>query len=71
MSTTVERVQTRRDVIPEKLLTYRDVSEITGMPEASIRRLVMNGKLSCFKFGKSVRFSREQIFDANLHEAQR
>ncbi len=45
----------------EKLFTYKQVSELTGFPEGTLRIWKMQGKLEFVKFGRSVRFRESYI----------
>ncbi len=43
--------------MPLKLFTYKQVAEMTGFPEGTLRTWKMQGKLKCIKFGRAVRFT--------------
>jgi excisionase family DNA binding protein len=45
----------------EKLYTYKQVSEITGFPENTLRTWKMQGRLKFVKFGRSIRFRESYI----------
>jgi excisionase family DNA binding protein len=45
----------------DKLYTYKQVSELTGFPEGTLRTWKMQGKLKFVKFGRSVRFRESYI----------
>jgi hypothetical protein len=47
--------------MPEKLLTYKDVSERWQKPVSTLRVLVMKKKLKPIKLGRDVRFSMKYI----------
>lgn len=47
--------------MPEKLFTYKQVSELLGFPEGTLRTWKMQGKLKFVKFGRSVRFQESYI----------
>ncbi len=45
----------------DRLLTYKQASEILGFPEGTLRTWKMQGKLKFIKFGRSVRFRASYI----------
>jgi hypothetical protein len=47
--------------MPEKLLTYRDVSARWQKPVSTLRALVMKKKLKPIKLGRDVRFALKYI----------
>jgi excisionase family DNA binding protein len=47
--------------MPEKLLDYRQVSELTGFPVGTLRIWVMQGRLKPVKFGSRVKFTESYI----------
>lgn len=48
--------------MPDKLLTIREASDLLGISEQKIRRLVKKGGLPAYKVGgKFLRFRREQV----------
>lgn len=47
--------------MPEKLLDYKQVSELTGFPVGTLRTWVMQGRLKPVKFGSRVKFSVSYI----------
>ncbi len=47
--------------MPEKLLDYRKVSELTGFPVGTLRTGVMQGRLKPVKFGSRVKFTETYI----------
>jgi excisionase family DNA binding protein len=47
--------------MPEKLLDYRQVSELTGFPVGTLRTWVMQGRLKPVKFGSRVKFPESYI----------
>jgi len=52
-----------------KLLNYKEAAAYLRIHEASLRRLVSQKKLGYYKIGHSVRFSLEQLLDANENKA--
>jgi excisionase family DNA binding protein len=42
--------------MPEKLLDYKQVSDLTGFPVGTLRTWVMQGRLKPVKFGSRVKF---------------
>jgi excisionase family DNA binding protein len=47
----------------EKLFTYKQVSELTGFPEGTLRTWKMQRRLKFVNFGRSVRFRESDIRD--------
>ena len=45
----------------DKLLTYKEVAEMLGFPEGTLRTWKMQGRLKCIKFGRSVKFRESYI----------
>jgi excisionase family DNA binding protein len=45
----------------EKLLDYKDVSELTGFPVGTLRTWVMQGRLKSVKFGSRVKFPESYV----------
>ncbi len=45
----------------EKLFTYKQVADLTGFPEGTLRTWKMQGKLKFVKFGRSIRFRESYI----------
>lgn len=50
-----------RKTMPDKLYTYKQVAEITGFPEGTLRTWKMQGRLKFVKFGRSIRFSESYV----------
>ncbi len=49
--------------MPEKMLTYKDVSERLKIPIGTLRNWVMNKRLIPVKFGRLVRFPESYIME--------
>ena len=47
--------------MPEKLLDYKEVSELTGLPVGTLRTWVMQGRLKPVKFGSRVKFPESYV----------
>ena len=47
--------------MPEKLLDYKQVSELTGFPVGTLRIWVMQGRLKPVKFGSRVKFRESYL----------
>lgn len=47
--------------MPEKLYTYRQLSEITGHPVGTLRKWKMQGRIKCVKFGSCVKFPESYV----------
>jgi excisionase family DNA binding protein len=47
--------------MPDKLLDYKQVSELTGFPVGTLRTWVMQGRLKPVKFGSRVKFPQSYI----------
>jgi len=47
--------------MPEKLLDYVQVSDLSGFPVGTLRTWVMQGRLKPVKFGSRVKFSESYI----------
>jgi excisionase family DNA binding protein len=61
----------RMQVLPDGLLTDRDVSALTGLDRVTLYRLRNARKIGFYKFGKVIRYSREQIREfLEHHEKQ-
>jgi excisionase family DNA binding protein len=47
--------------MPKEILTYKEVSELTGFPEGTLRAWKMQGILKPVYYGRSVRFQASYI----------
>ncbi len=47
--------------MPEKLYTYKQLSELLGFPEGTLRTWKMQGKLKFVQFGRAIRFQESYI----------
>jgi len=45
----------------DKLLTYKQASDILGFPEGTLRTWKMQGRLKFIKFGRSIRFRESYV----------
>jgi len=45
----------------ERLFTYKQLAELTGFPEGTLRTWKMQGRLKFVNFGRSVRFRESDI----------
>lgn len=53
----------KQKVITTKLHKVSDIAKAWDMSERSIRRAIASGKLGCFRIGRSVRVSDQQLND--------
>ncbi len=47
----------------QPLLRLADLAIFTDMHERTLRRAIKEGRLRCYRIGKSLRFDQEQVLD--------
>ena len=57
----MHRARRRVSDMSDKLLNYKQVSEMLSFPEGTLRTWKMQGRLKFVKFGRSIRFRESYI----------
>ncbi|MFN3466450.1 MAG: helix-turn-helix domain-containing protein [Candidatus Brocadiales bacterium] len=52
---------TTTNALPKRLLDIKEVASYLNVPPATVRWWVFAGKISCYKIGRRLKFSEEDI----------